>query len=87
MKKMLLLVVILLSFTSCKKTEVSQPTRPKVEYRPKYEKGELVYVDKESFIVEYYDDLDELYCLRKVDCRSSSCNYYILEGEITKTLK
>ena len=87
MKKILLLGVVLISLISCKETPNTQPTQPEVKYVPKYKSGELVYVGKDAFIVNYYDHYDGLYRLKKIDCKSDNCYYYILEGEITKTLE
>lgn len=87
MKKILLFGVVLISLISCKETSNSKPTQPEVKYVPKYGKGELVYVGKDAFIVVYYDHYNVLYELKKVDCKSDNCYYYILEGEITKTLE
>lgn len=83
MKQLLLIGLILLA--SCNPAQDKDPnyTAPK----PKFEKNTLVYVGETEYIVsDAYVNMnnEQLYYLKKVDCRSDYCYYDVKESEITK---
>ena len=83
----LVLIVLTLCLVSCYGGPTEQQTEAPVaapEPQPIYKFGEMVYVGKDAFIVYGFDKYDKTYKLKKIDCRTEDCIFWILETEIRK---
>lgn len=83
----LVLIALTLCLVSCyggpvEDQSAKAPAAPEPE--PTYKFGEMVYVGKDAFIVYGFDSNDKTYKLKKIDCRTEDCIFWILETEIRK---
>ena len=62
-----------------------QAPSPPPETPSKFKTGEVVYVDNQAFIVNYYEESYDYYLLQQIDCKSEECHFRVRESEISKT--
>ena len=50
----------------------------------KYQKGDVVYIGNDKYIIQMYTSVSDRYVVREMRCKTTHCYYTVLESEITK---